>query len=31
MLILEERWLAMSKEDRIGLVWVNTDNNQIGD
>jgi hypothetical protein len=30
MLILEERWLAMPKENRVGLVCVNAENNKIG-
>jgi hypothetical protein len=31
MLIFEEHCLAMPKEDRIGLVCINTGNNKIGD
>ncbi len=31
MLILEEYWLAMSKDDNVGLVCVKAGDNKIGD
>ncbi len=31
MLILEERWLAMPKENKVGLVCVNAGYNKIAD